>query len=115
MIEQDKEGDMNYMLIHVGNTMDPDGVKVAKSPDEWVHPPPKTEKGGATVDQVENPGRWSSFSYCPIFVSGAQGGQYKAHCIPDGYHPVTPNEDNTEKCRHGGCNFPYQGWNKGGD
>ena len=44
-IDQDDEGGMNSMLLHVGETMDPDEVKVPKPPNYWVEPAPNTAKG----------------------------------------------------------------------
>ena len=41
-MEQADEGGMNYVLIHVGDTMYTDEVKFPKAPDEWVEPPPNT-------------------------------------------------------------------------
>ena len=55
--------------------MDPDEVKFHKAPDDWVDPAPNTAKGYPTFDKLNNPGGWSGFSYCPLFVSGSQGGQ----------------------------------------
>ena len=72
------------MLLHVGHTMYPYEVKVTKSPDDWVDPAPNTSKGDPTFEKAENPGRWSSFSYRPIFESGAKILQYKSSCLPSG-------------------------------
>ena len=44
------------MLLRVGDTMDPDEVKVPKAPYVWVEPTPKTAKGEPTFDKVYNPG-----------------------------------------------------------
>ena len=93
---------MNSMLLHFGDTMDPDEVKAPKEPDDWVKPPPKTEKGEPTFDKVDNPGGWISFSYLPVFTSGAQGGQYKAHFLPYGCQPVLPNGDKSTIRTYGG-------------
>ena len=62
------------MLLHDGDTMNPDEVKVPKAPDDWVEPAPNTAKGEPTFDKVDNPGGWSSFSCRPLFAYGAQGG-----------------------------------------
>ena len=37
---------MNSVLIHVGNTIEPDEVNLPKSPDDQVEPAPNTAKGG---------------------------------------------------------------------
>ena len=46
---------MNYVLLHAGDTIDPDEVKVPKSPDDWVQPTPNTEKVEPTFDKVDIP------------------------------------------------------------
>ena len=105
---------MNYVLIISGDTIEPNEVKVPKSPDYWVDPPPNTSKGGANIDQVDNPGGWSSFYYPPLFLSRAQGGSYKAHFLPTGCHPLPPNEDNTTLPTHKGWNFMPRMEERGG-
>ena len=55
-IYQADEGEMNYVLLHVVDTMDPDEVNVTKSPDEQVEPAPNTQKGKPTFDKLEKPG-----------------------------------------------------------
>ena len=63
---------MKSLLLHVEYTMDPDRVKVSKPPDEWVDPDLNTEEWEPTFDKVDNPGRWSSFSYRPLFTYVSQ-------------------------------------------
>ena len=96
---------MKYVLLHVGDTMDPDEVKVPKPPDDWVGHDTNTAKGEPTLYKVENSGGWIRFSYRPVFASGSQGGQYKFHFIPDSCQPVPPNEDGSEIFTHGGWIF----------
>ena len=96
------EGQMNYMLLHVGGTMDPDKVNSPKSPYDWVYPDPNTAKGESTFYKLDNPGGQSSFSYGPVFAYRAQVGQHTACCLPDGCHPYPPNEYNTAIITHGG-------------
>ena len=59
---------MNYALIHVGDTMEPNEVKIYKSLDDWFDPHPDTALGGPSFDKVDNPDKWSSFSYSPVFT-----------------------------------------------
>ena len=56
-VEQADEGGMNYIMLHVGNTMDPDEFKIPKEPYDWVDPDTYTSKGEPNFDKVENPGR----------------------------------------------------------
>ena len=90
------------MLLHVGEIMYLDEVKVPKAPDDWVDPDTNTENRKPTSHKVDNPGIWSSFSYRPVFVSGSQGGQYKAHCLPAGFQVVSTYGDNAAICTHVG-------------
>ena len=106
---------MNSVLLHAGDTMEPDEFKVPKPLDDWFDPAPNTAKGGATFDKVDNPGVWGSFSYRPVFASGSQGVQYKFHFLLDGCQPVSPNEYYVAINTHVEWNFFYQGWKKGGD
>ena len=39
---------MTSRLLHSGENMDPDEVKVPKATDDWVDPDSNTAKGGAT-------------------------------------------------------------------
>ena len=93
------------MLLCVGDTVEPDEVKVLKYPDEWVDPDNNTSKEEPPFNKVDSPYRQSSFSFSPVFVSVAQGGQYKFHCLPAGCQPVPPNEDNAVISTHGRWNF----------
>ena len=80
--------------------MDPDEVKVLKAPDDWVDPAPNTAKQGANFDKFYNSRRCIRFSYRLAFSSGAQGGQYKARCLPDVYRLVIPNEEKSSIHTH---------------
>ena len=101
-IEKNDKGEIKSVMLHVGDTMERYEFKLPKSPDNWVDPAPNTAKGGPTFDKLDNPGACIRFSYRPIFTSGAQGGQYKAHCTPSGYQPVQPNEVDNTILTHGG-------------
>ena len=104
-IEQADVGGMNSVLLHVGKTMDPYEFKVHKPTYYWVDPDNNTSKEEPPFNKVDSPYRQSSFSFSPVFVSVAQGGQYKFHCLPAGCQPVSPNEDNAVISTHGRWNF----------
>ena len=112
-IERADDGEMKYVLLHVGDTMDPDKVKVPKLLDYWLETYSNTSKGGLTLDKVNNLVIWSSFSYRPILVSRAQGVLSNCHCLPNGYHPVPPNEDDAAFFTHGGWIFSTKGGRMG--
>ena len=42
---------MNFVLLHTGDTMDPDEVKVPKLVDGWVEPAPNTSKWGDNFEK----------------------------------------------------------------
>ena len=102
-------GGTNSVLIHVGDTIYPYEVKILKAPDDWVEPAPNTSKGGPTFNKLDKPGGWIIFSYRHVFESGAQGGQYKANCLTDGFQIVPPIEYDTALNKQGEWFF-YQGW-----
>ena len=61
-IEKADEGEMNYVLLHFGYTMDSDKLKVPKVPYDCVEPAPNTAKVGlplkkwsTQVDEVASP------------------------------------------------------------
>ena len=95
--------------------MDPDEVKSPKALDDWVGHVINTSKGEPTFQKLYNPGGCSSFYYFPVFVSGAQGGQCKAHCLPSGCQSVTPNEEDAAIFTQEGWIFFYKGCKKGED
>ena len=45
-IEKADEKGLNYGLIHVRDTMEPDEVNIPNIPDDWVEPDLITERGG---------------------------------------------------------------------
>ena len=49
--EKADERGVNYVLLHVGYTVEPDEVKAPKSLDESVGPAHNTEKGGGYLRQ----------------------------------------------------------------
>ena len=55
---------MNSVLLHAGDTMDPDDVKVRKSPDYWVDPDTITEKGEPTFVKVDVVAYPASLYFC---------------------------------------------------
>ena len=67
--EKADEGEMKYVLLHIGDTMDPYDVKFLKEPHDWVDPAPNTAKEEPTFDKVDRPGGWSSFSFFPVFFA----------------------------------------------
>ena len=60
-IDKADEKEMKYVLIRVGDTIDPNEVKVPKSPDDLVDPTPNTSKGLPNFYKVYNPVVWIIF------------------------------------------------------
>ena len=71
------------------------------------------QRGGGNFDKVNNPGGWSSFSYCPVFDSESQGGKHGAHFLLDCCQPVPPNEDDSAIGIHGAWKFSTRGGRRG--
>ena len=63
-------------------------------PDDWIPPARKGDK--PEFSQVNNPGGWSEYVYCPYFPDN--GKEYAYHQLPSGCTPV-PNtyEDKSGK------------------
>ena len=60
-IDQADGGDMESMLLHVGETMNHYEVNTHKAPYYWVDLDTNTSKGDPTFDKVDNPCGQSSF------------------------------------------------------
>ena len=50
-------GGVNYVLLHAGETKEPDEVKAPKAPDDWVEPDSNTSKRGHTFEKIVQPRR----------------------------------------------------------
>ena len=73
-----------------------------------MNPPAKPERGEPNFDNIDNPGAWPSFIFCPTFASRAKTSKYKHHALPTGCVPVPVNEDGNREVN--GWKFYYQGW-----
>ena len=62
-IDQVGDEEENYVLIQVGDTVDSDLAKTLKVPDDWVKHHPNENKGEPHLSEVDNPDRWSMFSF----------------------------------------------------
>jgi hypothetical protein len=63
--------------------------------------------GEPRFEDVDNPGKWSNFTFRPMFEP--RGGKYMCHSMPAGAVPV-PRNAVTGKREVGGYEFFYQGW-----
>ncbi len=84
----------------------PKGWSPPGQPANW-NPKVNSLKGEPHMDDVDNPGGWSSFTYRPMFR--AKGGQYIGHAMPAGATDVPVNEA-TGKRESEGFEFFYNGW-----
>jgi hypothetical protein len=76
-------------------------------PENWVRAVPKLNKGEpATFEEIDNPGRWCSFTFRPEFASS--GGAYTKHTLSTGATPVGKGPDG--KRSRGPWEFHYQGF-----
>ena len=56
----------NMILFGSDKGMD-ERMALSQVPDDWVDPEPKTDQEEPIFKDVDNPGKWSSFSYRPVF------------------------------------------------
>ena len=66
----------------------PDGWKPPSAPDSWKGYQPKW--GAPDESEIDNPGKWDLFCFCPKYVVGKR--EYKYHCTPCGAQVVPANE-----------------------
>jgi hypothetical protein len=74
-----------------------------RQPSKDGMPTMKINKGEPLCNTMDNPGSWSSYTYCPVFGS-TKGGEYQHHSMPAGATVVPINSD-TRKREHGGYKF----------
>jgi hypothetical protein len=68
----------------------PKGWSPPGQPEDW-NPRVNSSRGEPPMDDVDNPGGWSSFTYRPMFQ--AKGGQYIGHAMPAGATAVPISEE----------------------
>ena len=74
---------------------------------KWRGPPArKADKGEPAWENVDNPGKWSQYTYRPKFKAD---GTYEHHEMPAGATPV-PKDAKTGKRTLNGWEFFYDGW-----
>ena len=79
----------NMILFGSDKGMD-ERMALPQVPDDWVDPEPKTDQGEPIFKDVDNPGKWSSFNYRPIFDKDKQ---YNYHALSTGCIRVKENCD----------------------
>ena len=84
----------------------PKGWSPPGPPEDW-NPKVNSSRGEPPMDDVDNPGGWSSFTFRPMFQ--AKGGQYIGHAMPAGA-TVVPKSEETWKRQSQGFEFFYNGW-----
>jgi hypothetical protein len=72
--------------------------------DDW-NPTINVNRGEPRFEDVDNPGKWSNFTFRPMFEP--KGGKYICHSMPAGAVPV-PMNAKTGKRELGGYEFFYQ-------
>ena len=81
-----------------------------KPPKDWK--PAKRKDDEPEFKDVDNPGKWCKFTFCPKTLSKAKGGKkagsYMYHSLPTGATPVPPDEEGKRRC--GDWDFYYSGW-----
>lgn len=99
-------GDRDLILFGSGESLEP-SMRLPRVPDDWVEPPVKGDNGEPLFQFVDNPGRWKSFNFRPVFDKSTK--QYKYHALPTGCVPVPRDLDG--KRIQNGWEFFYDGWN----
>ena len=102
------ENDHTLVVLSLGEMEAIHNVKIPRSPNDWSHPPAKTEKGEPQFELIDNPGGWSSFTFRPEFDKGIPAdSQYTVHTLPTSATTVPKGENGQRKC--GGWNLYYGG------
>ena len=96
--------DANRCLLKKG--LSPE-VSVPTVPVDWEPAIAKTEKGEPTFLDVDNPGKWSEFTYRPRFEKTGEK-KYVHHVLPTGAKPVPVNAEG--KRIVDGWEFHYDKW-----
>ena len=84
-----------------------------KPPSDWVDPELNSNKDEPIFRSVDNPGKWSSFSFRPTFKGARNGGKYERHALPTGCTPVPVSlgsDGSTEERVQKDWKFYYEGW-----
>jgi hypothetical protein len=84
-------------------------ITLPGAPDSWKAATTKTAKGEPAFPQVDNPGGWSEFTFCPTFATTKKGDMYEGHTLPTGAHPVPVESDGGGRTM-GGRKFNYNEW-----
>ena len=64
-------------------------------------------KGEPSFLNINNPGNWLEYTFCPEFAKKDIGGNYTCHPLPTGVLPV-PIKDGKQEAA--GWEFHYKGW-----
>ena len=85
----------------------PAGWKKPGPPTGWTPPAPKVAKGEpAEFASVDNPGKWSQYTFYPRFAKGS----FTRYALPTGAEPIP--EDPDGKRTAAGFEFFYDGWDR---
>jgi hypothetical protein len=79
------------------------------APDTWTPMAQKVAKGEPDFEAIDNPGKWSNFTFRAKFSGKNRSGTYTHHATPAGAR-VLPVDEATGKRTKNGFEFHYQGW-----
>ena len=90
-------------------------ASIPKVSDEWEMPARKRGEP-RPFEAVDNPGGWSSYTYCPKFKksqskSSKDTNKYEYHCLPTSRTPVSIHKS-TGKRETKGWELFYDTWEK---
>ena len=115
-VHEISNGDIAFVVgkesVFEGNGANVDfSEKVTKAPEDWV-PPEKKDPSEPDFNNIDNPGGWSQFVFCPVYKKVGTGRsatyKYVKHELPTGCRPVPPDE-NGKRIKNG-WEFHYKGW-----
>ena len=117
-VQEINNGDIAYVIAKKGVITEDDSnvdllAKVSGTPEEWEVPQKKDSNGNEPdFDKLDNPGKWSSFIFRPVYKKVGIGKDakytYLKHELPTGCTPV-PLNDNGKRI-YKGWEFFYNGW-----
>jgi hypothetical protein len=107
LIKREHVSEENLFLFQKG--IDPE-IRYCEAPEDWEPARRKEEQGEPDFESVDNPGKWSAYTYRPVFKkkNKKEKAEYSHHELPTAAVPV-PKDDNGKRVING-WEFFYDGW-----
>jgi hypothetical protein len=98
------DGQKNGIILQKG--LGPE-ISIPKIPDDYKPKPVNAVSGEPLFKELDNPGRWSQFTFRPEFDSKKKDAKYTQHSLPTGAIPVPLKNGKREV---NGWQFHYENW-----